>query len=133
MREMIGRWLAGIHGRLRHLPPVPGVGIRPAQRRGAYPRTRADAVRATESRARRVARYEEVRRRFGAGEPLLAISRATGLARTTVRRFAYAESFPERGTRGPAASTLDPYLERNVSMIMRQALVQFRLGGSGLF
>ena len=83
----------------------------PARRRGAYPRTRADAVRTAESRARRVAQYEEVRRRFGAGETLLAISRATGLARTTVRRFAYAESFPERAGRGPVASTLDPFLD----------------------
>ncbi len=58
-----------------------------------------------------MARYEEVRRRFSAGETLLAISRATGLARTTVRRFAYAESFPEHGTREPVTSTLDPYLE----------------------
>jgi transposase len=109
LREMIGRWLSGIHGRLRGLPPVPGVEMLPARRRGAYPRTRADAVRTAESRARRVAQYEEVRRRFGAGETLLAISRATGLAR--VRRFAYAESFPERAGRGPVASTLDPFLD----------------------
>src|SRR4051812_32184136 len=111
LHEMIARWLAGIHGRLRGLPPVPGVEMLPARRRGAYPRTRADAVRTAESRARRVAQYEEVRRRFGAGETLLAISRATGLARTTVRRFAYAESFPERAGRGPVASTLDPFLD----------------------
>jgi len=111
LNEMIARWLAGIHGRLRGLPPVPGVEMLPAGRRGAYPRTRADAVRTAQSRARRVDQYEEVRQRFAAGETLLAISHATGLARTTVRRFAYAESFPERAGQGPVASTLDPYLD----------------------
>jgi hypothetical protein len=33
--------------------------------------------------------YEEVRRRHLAGEALLAIGRAMGLARGTVRKFAY--------------------------------------------
>jgi transposase len=54
--------------------------------------------------------YEEVRRRFQEGEKLLAISRATGLARSTVRRYAYAERFPERAVRVPPPSILDPYL-----------------------
>ena len=30
LHEMIARWLAGIHGRLRGLPPVPGVEMLPA-------------------------------------------------------------------------------------------------------
>jgi hypothetical protein len=54
--------------------------------------------------------YEEVQRRFGAGEKLLAISGSMGLARGTVRRYAYAQSFPERAARVPELSLLDPYL-----------------------
>ncbi len=41
---------------------------------------------------------------------LLAIGRATGLARATVRKYAQAESFPERAIQRPAPSRLDPYL-----------------------
>lgn len=63
-----------------------------------------------DSRARRLAAYEDVRRRSQAGETLLAIARATGLARGTVRKYAQAESFPERATRRPGPSRLDPYL-----------------------
>jgi hypothetical protein len=52
-----------------------------------------------------------VRRRYISGEPLLAIGRAMNLARGTVRRFAYAESFPERAVRAPGRSIIDPYLD----------------------
>jgi len=51
-----------------------------------------------------------VRRRHLAGEALLAIGRATGLARATVRKYAYAESFPERAVRRPGHSILDPFI-----------------------
>jgi transposase len=110
LRQMFARWLAGIHGRLGQLPPVEENGL-PVQRTGAYPRTRAEETARAQSRARRVALYEEVRRRVSAGEKLLAISRAMGLARGTVRRYASAQGFPERAARVPLASKLDPYLE----------------------
>ena len=62
------------------------------------------------SRARWLSWYREVRRRHLAGESLRAIKKATGLARATVRRFAYAESFPERAVRAPGPSRLDPFI-----------------------
>ena len=46
-----------------------------------------------------------------AGEPLLTISRRMGLARGTVRKFADAESFPERAVQPPGPSILDPHLD----------------------
>jgi len=110
LREMIARWLSGIHGRLRRLPAVPGM-VSPARRTRACRRSRAEAAATADYRARRLAVYEEVRRRFGAGEKLLAISRALGLARGTVRRYAYAERFPERAVRVPPPGILDPWLE----------------------
>jgi transposase len=109
LRQMLGRWLAGIHGRLEQLPPV-AAEAPPSRRTQAYPRTRPEVAAAAESRARWLARYQEVRRRFQAGETLLAIGRALGLARSTVRRYAYAEHFPERAVRVPPPSILDPYL-----------------------
>jgi hypothetical protein len=63
-------------------------------------------------RERWVALYEEVRRRHAAGEKLLAISRAMNLAVGTVRKYAYAESFPVHEARPLRPSILDPYLVR---------------------
>src|SRR5689334_9908054 len=111
-RQMVERWLAGAHARLRRLPAAPPVGGPAARRAHAYPRTRAEVAASAGHRARRLAVYEEVRRRHLAGEALLAIGRATGLARGTVRKLAYARSFPERVARAPGPSILDPYLAR---------------------
>lgn len=41
---------------------------------------------------------------------MLAMARATGLARATVGECAYAESFPERAVRRPGRSILDPFI-----------------------
>lgn len=57
-----------------------------------------------------MAQYDDVRHRHLAGEKLMAISRATGLSPTTVRKFAYAEAFPERAMQAPRGSIIDPYL-----------------------
>ena len=107
----VTRWLSGIHGRLRRLPATvvacpPPKGVRTH----AFKRGRTEQVAAAASRARRLGQYEEVRRRHAAGQSLLAIKKATGLARVTVRRFARAESFPERAVRAPQPSLLDPFL-----------------------
>ncbi len=62
-----------------------------------------------ERRARRKARYEEVRALAAQGHAHRAIARMTGLGRATVERFAQAESFPERHPRPPRATSLTPY------------------------
>jgi transposase len=85
-RQMAERWLAGVHGRLRRLPPA--VRHRPssARRTGAFPRNRGERAAGAEERSRRMALHDEVRRRHAAGEPLLALSRRMGLARGRVRK-----------------------------------------------
>ncbi len=60
-------------------------------------------------RARRQARYEEVRALAAQGYGYRAIARRTGLSRSTVERFARAESFPERLPRTPRSTVLTPY------------------------
>jgi transposase len=114
VRQALERWLAGVHARLSRLPPRPGTpaDARPGARAEPFRRSRAEAAARDGRRARRVALYEEVRRRYAAGEKLLAIGRATGLAVGTVRKYAYAESFPVPGTRPLRPSILDPYLAR---------------------
>lgn len=86
------------------------VDSRAAARTKAFVRTRSAGEVAANSRARRQARYDEVRRRHLAGEGLRTISKATGLARATVGKYARAEVFPERVLRTPAPSIIDGYL-----------------------
>ncbi len=111
VRDMLERWLARAHARLRGLPVLPGGDGRcPGQRTQAFRRGRTEIAAGADSRARWLAAYEDVRRRHLAGEALLAIGRATGLARATVRKYAHAETFPERAVRRPGRSILDPFL-----------------------
>jgi transposase len=113
VREVLERWLAGAHARLRRLPaPGPGApdGVRPGARTEPFARTRAEMAARVGRRQRWVALYEEVRRRHARGETLPAIARATGLAVNTARKYAHAESFPVPDTRPLRPSILDPYL-----------------------
>ncbi|MEC5293850.1 MULTISPECIES: ISL3 family transposase, partial [unclassified Aurantimonas] len=109
-RQMVERWTAGAHARFRRLPPLQSVETSGKGRTKAFPRTRSDATNAADSRGRRKAQYEDIRRRYLAGETLMAITRSTGLARATVRKFAHAEGFPERSVQTPGRSIIDPYL-----------------------
>ena len=109
-RQMVERWLSRAHPRLKQLPlsPPPAPSTRRSQ---AYPRAPSEALARTAARGRWEALYEEVQRRRAAGQSLRRISRETGLARATVRKYAFSSSFPRHGLRGPAPSILDPCLD----------------------
>jgi transposase len=112
MRQAVERWLHGAQARLRRLP-MPPDGDKPAvpaRRDQAFPRSAPERAAGAESRARWQAHHAEVRRRRLAGETLLGIAHATGLALGTVRKYARAETFPARAPYGPGLSILDPYL-----------------------
>ncbi len=119
LRQAVERWLAGAHGRLRRLPAMPDeASAVPAKRTGPFPCSAADEQVRADSRARRMALYDEVQRRRAAGEPLISIARAMKLARGTVRNYAHASSFPERAARRPGHSTIDrhlPHLQARVA------------------
>ena len=108
---MVERWLTGAHARLRALPAVANSKSLPARRHTSFLRTHAEARSSEDSRTRRLAVYEAVRRRHLAGKLLLRISRTLRLARGTVRKYASAQTFPERAARVPGPSILDPHLE----------------------
>jgi hypothetical protein len=129
VRQVAERWLAGTHARLRRFPTLIGTAISRSQRAGAFPRSSGDAVVGAESRVRRLALYEEIRRRHATGEPLLTISRRMNLARGTVRCYALAESFPERALPRPRPSIIDPhlaYLDQRLSQGFENALALWR-------
>src|ERR1700712_4098715 len=111
MRQIVERWFTSVHARLRRLPNVQdAINIVPGQRTGRFPRSASDAQVGVDNRERRLALYEEVRRRHRADEALIAIARSMKLARGTVHQYARAEEFPERAMRRPGHSIIDPHL-----------------------
>ena len=132
MRQALDRGLHPTHARLRCLPVPParaGAAPVPPRRDRAFRRNGPERAARAASRTRWQAYYEEVRRRHLAGEPLMAIARAMGLARSTVRKFARAESFPARLPHGPGPSILDPflpYLERRLAEGCENGLALWR-------
>jgi transposase len=108
LKQVLERWFGRVHARLRRLPALIK-GYTPPTREGPFYRSRPAEAASLDSRARRLARYEEVKRLYGSGKGLLTIARETGLDRKTVRKYAYAESFPER-SRKAWFSAIDPYL-----------------------
>ncbi|MFE8597102.1 transposase [Archangium violaceum] len=109
-RQMVERWLTGAHPRLRALPEALSANTARCAVRPVFRVLEARRV-LEESRARRLAVYQTVRRRHLAGEPLLRISHTLRLARGTVRKYASAPNFPERAAKVPGPNILDPYLE----------------------
>ncbi|MCJ2063738.1 ISL3 family transposase [Methylobacterium sp. J-088] len=108
--QMIERWLARVHPRLKQLPsPAPTAAS--SRRTKAFPRAPAEALTRAAAFARWEILYDDVRRRCAAGHSLCRINRETGLARATVRKYAFAERFPRHGLRGPGSSILDPHLD----------------------
>jgi transposase len=111
MRQVVERWFSSVHARLRRLPNIQDtINVVSAQRSGRFPRSASDAQVGVDNRARRLALYEAVQRRHGAGEALIAIARSMKLARGTVHQYARAEEFPERATGRPGHSIIDPHL-----------------------
>jgi transposase len=112
-RQVTERWLATVRGRLRHLPAAAFAEPTRAtmtERTEAFPRSHVELAARAATRAHWHTRYDEVRRRHAAGETLQHIGAILGLARSTVRRFASAPTFPEHRDLPIAASRLDPFL-----------------------
>ena len=108
---MLERYLPGVYGRLKQLPYAPAADSESVvpRRTRAYRRSRAEAIATQESRAKWLARYEEVKRQHQDGRSLSAISRDLDMNIATVRKYACAEAFPER-SKHPGPSILDPFI-----------------------
>lgn len=121
LRETMERVLNRHHRALQRtaeaiaaIPPTTATAtvlVAPALESGPSPMplTRAERDR-VERRERRLARYQAVLELDRQGGSIRAIARQLGLQRVTVRRYLQAEGFPERATRAPGPSLLDPFL-----------------------
>lgn len=114
VRQMLERYLPGVRGRLKQIPHVARETTTEnegasARRDRAYRRTRAEEIATWESRAKRLARYEEVKRHRRDSKTLSAISRDLAMNIKTVRKYACADVFSER-SKHAGKSILDPYV-----------------------
>lgn len=111
LREVIQRLLRSKHAELRALPEVGDTVQTPAVRRGRFWRTEAEEQLTRVHRKERLARYQQIRRLREKGGTITGIARQLGMSRGGVRRYFYAETFPERTPRHRPPSILDPYLD----------------------
>lgn len=114
LEQVVERVLTSCYQRLRNLPasqtslsaPQPAERLTYIMRE--YSQTELKARH--NSRKRRLAYYQKVQQLHQAGWSIRQMSRELNLNRTTVRRYAFAESFPERIRRPTGHSMLTPYL-----------------------
>ncbi len=115
LQEMLERWLATIYATLRRLPVAPELQgevkkLMSRRHRTSRP-TRAAKEAGEVNRAKRLARFNEVKVLYASGMPLLTISQKLDMDRKTVRAYAYAEGFPERAPFPYVPNVLTPYLD----------------------
>jgi len=110
-REALERLLSRLHSELNRLPYLTNLLPAPAPQRPALDSQRPSRRTAlATNRARRYALYQAVRNLLQQAVPQTQIAQRLGLGRGTVRKFARANAYPERGRRSPGKSILDPYI-----------------------
>ena len=121
LRETLDRLLTRRHAELCALPVSQELQEHLTSRqqpRPLRPASVEEVERRAAKRTRRYARYEQVRALHAIGLPLSQIAQRLGMTWTTARKFAEAETFPERAVTKPRASQIDrytPHLERRWS------------------
>ena len=103
---------------------------------------KASQRRSGQSRALRLARYEEVVRCHRAGESILTIGQTLNLDRRTVRGFVRAVAFPERAPRAAVPTLLDAHQQyltaraaegcRNAMQVWRELRARGFTGGHSI-
>lgn len=114
LQQVLERVLTNRYQRLRSLPTSDmSPATQPPTERLAYimrDYSQNELATRRSSRERRLACCNNVQQMRQAGWSIYQISQTLNLNRTTVRRYAYAESFPERIQRPTGRSMLTPYL-----------------------
>lgn len=129
LREMLTRILDRHHATVRQA--ARSMADKPAPTPPSVPprtRSRRNQARSESRRARRLQRFEEVKRLHGQGIRQRTIAKQLGMHRSTVRRFIRALSFPERAPRQGyrRADPSEPYLKRRWAEGCRNAALLAR-------
>jgi transposase len=119
LRQMLERLISHWYQRLKLLPTMKAISGKEKMvpKRESFRRTASERAVSQASRAKRLARYQEIQQRKHSGQNIRQIALALKLTRITVRLYYYTEEFPERNVRRPLPSILDPflpYLERRL-------------------
>ena len=114
LRQMLERLMNRLYPQLKQLPSV-GAAEPPTDAQVMQPRIRLrldpkDKEAIAVSRARSQATYQEVQRLRKAEQSIRQIAHQLALHRATVRKYFYAETFPERAKRQATPRMLDAYL-----------------------
>ncbi|QDK77724.1 transposase [Spirosoma sp. KCTC 42546] len=114
LEQVVERILTGSYQRLRNLPTSGrNLSVKQSTERLIYllrDYSQNELATRYNSRERQLACYHKVQHLYQAGWFIRQISREVNLNRTTVRRYVFAESFPERIQRPTGRSMLTPYL-----------------------
>lgn len=110
LRQMLERYLTVSMPTLKQLPVSEMYQGYLDQQRTAFIRTRSERMVSSQKRQERIVLYETVQRMRQEGWNISQLARKLQRSPTTIRKYYYATAFPERGTRRPAKSMLDPYL-----------------------
>lgn len=106
LRTQLQRLVTASPGRKAETDELPSFSIYDRDlRRGTL-----DQVRQQQGRARRYARYAEVKLLHNQGFKILQIARKLNISRQTVRTYIASEQFPERGPKPRQSSILDPHV-----------------------
>jgi transposase len=107
LREALERMLNRLHAQLANLPQSDEfASLAKALKRR---RSLGEQSNRQAKRERRYQQYLKVKQLFDQGVPILTIADQLGLSRTTIRKFAYADAFPERAQNKQTGSILKPY------------------------
>lgn len=114
LEQVLERLLTGCYQRLRQLPVSQAVPTtQPTAERLTYVMrdySKNEMKARLAGRERRLGYFDKVHQLRQAGLSISEISRKLVMNRSTVRRYAYAESFPERVRRPTGHSMLTPYM-----------------------
>ena len=110
LRQMLERYLTVSMPTLKQLPVSEIYQGYLDQQRTAFIRTRSERMVSRQKRQERIVLYETVQHMRQEGWNISQLARKLQRSPTTIRKYYYATAFPERGTRRPTKSMLDPYL-----------------------
>ena len=110
LRDAFERTLSRLYPQLKELPLTPAMHAHSVPILPKRVRTPVELAHKQAKRAERYDRYQEVRKLAAEGMSIREIAQRLGMHRFTAKRFARAETYPERSPHQSKSSILTPFL-----------------------